>query len=159
MQLNNVKKKVLKSADKIGIPAGETVLAACTTNPSGTMKRMMAKELVGIVGAIAADRTTKDAPEGGGLAEDFPSGQHYLILTDQRLLVTSVAAMSGKPKELKAEWPIDDIAAIGAEPGKLAIPLSIAFADGSAVQLEGARGTGADTVPGAFQELTGAAAT
>lgn len=156
MQLNNVKKKIEKAASKVGIEADEQVLAACTTNPSGTMTRMMAKELGGVLGAIAADRKQQagsdgDGPIEDGLAERFPTGQHYLVLTSKRLLALSVAAMSGKPKELKAEWPAQDVLGITTEPGKLAIPMSIAFSDGTAVRVEAARGTGGDTLAAAFE--------
>ncbi len=153
MQLNNVKKKIEKAADKIGIENGEAVLAACTTNPKGTMTRMVAKELGGVLAAVAADRGPSEAPAEAGLADRFPAGQHYLVLTDRRLLVYSVSTMSGKPKELKAEWSRDELAGIATEPGKLAVPMSIAFADGTAVQIEAARGTNADSLP---EALTGA---
>lgn len=150
LQLNNVKKKIEKAADKIGIENGETVLAACTTNPKGTMTRMVAKELGGILAAVAADGRQSNTPSGQGLADRFPAGQHYLVLTDRRLLVYSVSAMSGKPKELKAEWSRDELAGIATEPGKLAIPMSIAFADGTAIQIEAARGTNAESLPEAL---------
>lgn len=154
MQLNNVKKKIEKAGAKIGIAGDETVLAACTTNPSGTMKRMLAKELGGVLGAIAADRGGEAPPEGEGQADRFPTGQQqYVVVTDTRLLVFSVATMSGKPKELKAEWPVAEVAGITTEPGKLAIPLSIAFADGSAVQVEAAKGTGGDTLAQAIDTI------
>ncbi|MGI9595723.1 MAG: hypothetical protein ACR2QK_06165, partial [Acidimicrobiales bacterium] len=97
MQLNNVKKKIEKASAKIGLGPDETVLAACTTNPSGTMTRMMAKELGGVLGALAADRKQggdDGDDQAGGMAECFPTGQHYLALTGRRLLVLSVAAMS-----------------------------------------------------------------
>ena len=69
-----------------------------------------------------------------------------MVVTDRRLLACSVAAMSGKPKELVAEWPIDQVAGIATDKGKLAIPMTITFADGTAVSVEAARGTGADTL-------------
>ncbi len=156
MQLNNVKKKIEKAGGKVGIGADEQVLAACTTNPSGTMTRMMAKELGGVLGAIAADRRQAgqdDAEQVSGLSDRFPTGQLYLVVTDRRLLTFSVAAMSGKPKELKAEWPIGEVLGITTEPGKLAVPMAVAFADGTAVQIEAARGTGAETLPEAMEAL------
>ncbi len=154
MQLNNVKKKVEKASAKLGLGQDEAVLAACTTNPSGTVTRLMAKELGGVLATIAADR--KQSGGGGpeqttGAAERFPSGQHYLVVTNRRVLAFSVAMMSGKPKELQAEWPTAEVLAINTEPGKLAVPMAIAFADGSEVQVEAARGTGAESLPEALQ--------
>lgn len=161
MQLNNVKKKVEKAAQKLGLGDGEQVLAACTTNPKGTMNRMLARELGGALAAAATARGgsgSSEAPDGDeGQADRFPAGQQYLVLTDRRLLTCSVSAMTGKPKEATAEWSISEIAGIATERAKLAIPMSIAFADGSAVTIEAARGTGGDTLPEVFATLAGAA--
>jgi len=151
MQLNNVKKKVEKAGGQIGIAPGEIVLAACTTNPAGSVKGMMAKSLGGAVGAAIVNRKSGDADEAiPGLADKYPVGQHYLVLTNTRLLTASVSAMSGKPKELAAEWRIDEVSSIETEPRKMATPMTITFADGSVAQIEGAKGTGAETVPEAF---------
>ena len=54
MALVNVKKKIEKSADKLGLRPGETVIAGCTTNPSGTMKKMLARELGGALASSLA---------------------------------------------------------------------------------------------------------
>ncbi|MDH4277948.1 MAG: hypothetical protein OEW83_07675 [Acidimicrobiia bacterium] len=153
MQLNNVVKKVGKAADKLGIQPGEEVLAACTTNPRGTMNRILAKELGGVIGALAAGRGDRDTPADGGMAARFPEGQHYLVVTNRRLLACSVSTMSGKPKELVAEWPVDDVLAIATEAGKLSLPMTIAFTDGTAVGVEAANGTGGNTLAPAIESL------
>ena len=59
MALINVMKKVQKAGDKLGLLPGEEVLAACTTNPTGTVKRMTAVQLGGVVGAVIAARGDK----------------------------------------------------------------------------------------------------
>ncbi len=147
MALINVKKKVEKAAGKLGID--EPVAAACTTNPAGTMKKMLSRELGGVLGsAIAGSNATAD-PETG-MASQFPNGQHFLVLTDERLIITSVSLMSGKPKEIVAEWPRDQVVAIQVEKGRMAAPLTVAFADGTAVQVEGAKGTDPGSVAAAF---------
>lgn len=148
MALINIKKKVEKSADKLGI--NEPVLAACTTNPSGTMKRMLSRELGGVAGAAMAGSTKEATDADSGMASDFPNGQNFLALTDVRLIVMSSSAMSGKPKEIVAEWPRAEVVDIQVEPGKLSAPLSIAFSDGTAVQVEGAKGTDPGSIAEAF---------
>lgn len=148
MALVNVKKKVEKSAEKIGVRPGEVVEGGCTTNPSGTMKKMLSKELGGVVGAAIAGRG-ETAPADGGLAERFPKGQHFLVVTDQRLFAASVSSLTGKPKEIVAEWNRAEVETIVVEDGKLAQPMTIAFADGTAVQVEGAKGSD----PSAFGQL------
>ncbi len=141
MALVNVKKKVEKSADKLGFTAGESVIAACGTNPKGTVNKMFARELGGAIGSAAAGSSGKATESEAGLAAKFPQGQMHLVLTDQRLFVASVSAMSGKPKEVLAEWPRSEVVGIHIEKGLLASPLSITFNDGTAVLVEGAKGT------------------
>lgn len=153
MALINVVKKVKKAgSEKTGIRPGEDILAACTTNPAGTVNKMVSKEVAGIVGAMIGDRARSgdaDLP-GGGLAERFVNGQNFVVLTDQRLLLMSMSAMSGKPKELLAEWNRDELASIKVDKGTLACPFTISFVDGSAVQVEGAKGTNPRSVEEAF---------
>lgn len=154
MPLVNVKKKIEKaSSDKTGIRPGETVLEACTTNPSGTMKRMLSKELAGVVGSLASSQSNNNGPEGGGMADRFPEGQHFVVLTDQRLLVVKNSALTGKPKELASEWSLAEIASISVEKGKMADPFTIMFSDGSGVQVEGAKGTDPGRLGQAFASL------
>lgn len=147
MALINVKKKVEKAGDAIGLLPGEQVEAACTTNPKGSVKRMAFTQSAGLIGAAVAAATDRKSSDGDvelaadALAARYPGGQLFLIVTDQRVLATKVAAMSGKPKELVAEWRRDEVVSIEVEKGKLALPMSIAFSDGSVVNCEGAKGT------------------
>jgi len=99
MALINVVKKIEKARTGLGIAADETIVAACTTNPKGTMKRGVALGIGGVVGAAIATRGTasSDAQESG-LAERFVPGQNALVLTDQRLVLASLSALTGKPK-------------------------------------------------------------
>lgn len=145
----NVKKKVEKKAEQLGIT--EPILAACTTNPSGTMSRMLAKELGGMAGAALAGRgeTATTNPEDGA-AGRFPSGRHFLVATEQRLVLTGVSTWTGSPTSIVAEWRNDQISGISMEKGRLAERLSIAFSDGTAVQVEGAKGTDPGSVARAF---------
>lgn len=147
MALLNVKKKIEKAADKLGID--EPVVAACTTNPTGTISRMLTREL-GLVGGAIAGRSGDATTPADGKAAEFPDGQHFLVLTEQRLLVTDVSTWTGSPKNIVAQWPRADVVAIEAEPGRMDVPLTIAFSDGTAVVVEGARGTDPGAVADAF---------
>ena len=156
MALVNVKKKVEKAkAENTGIRPGEVVLAGCTTNPAGTMKKMVAKELSGAIGAIASGPKGSEggAPDGSGMAERFVAGQNFVVLTDQRLLLMKMSAMTGKPKELLAEWNREDVASVVVEKGKLACPFTIMFNDGSGVQVEGAKGSDPHSVQEAYSKI------
>lgn len=146
MALINIKKKVEKSSAKLGI--SEPILAACTTNPAGTMKRMLSKEIGGLAGSLAAG--TNGADPEHGMASLFPEGRFFLTLTDQRLLLVSMSAMTGSPKQVVSEWPRDHVEAIVVEGGTMSAPLQIAFVDGTAVQVEGAKGTDPGGVATAF---------
>ena len=153
MALVNVVTKVEKNRDKLGILPGEVVEAGCTTNPSGTMKKMLAKELGGALGSAVAGRNVDEDdtvdPESG-MAADFPEGQHFLVLTNLRVLVTSLSALTGSPKEIVAQWPREHVLGLDAEDGRMAVPLTIAFSDGTAVQVEGAKGSNPKAVVEAF---------
>ena len=140
MALVNVKKKVDKARGKLGLHPGEEVLGGCTTNPSGTMRRMLARELGGAVAAAISSRGgADDVPTDGGCAAAFPQGQSFVCLTDLRMIVTDVSTMTGSPKSILAEYPKDAVIAVEVEKGLAAMPLNIAFSDGTAVQVEGAK--------------------
>ena len=146
MALINVVKKIEKARTNLGMEASESVVAACTTNPKGSMKRSLAVGLGGVVGAAIAGRNgssaeTTEAAAADGMADRFVAGQHALVLTDKRLFLASLSALSGKPKAVVAAWDRADVAQISVEETKLAYPMTITFADGSAVVVEGAKGT------------------
>ena len=81
MALINVTKKLQKAGDSIGLLPGEEVLAACRTNPAGTMQRMLARELGGALAYAAAGKGQQATAVECGLAHDFPSGQMFLGIT------------------------------------------------------------------------------
>lgn len=153
MPLVNVKKKVAKAGAKVGLEPGEQVLAGCTTNPSGTMKRMMAREAGGLVAAAIVDRNQGDASAPGALADRFVAGQNFVVVTDRRVLLIKMGVMTGAPKELLASWAHAEVAAITVDSGTLAHPFTVTFSDGSAVQVEGARGSDPGSVGEAFAAL------
>lgn len=145
MPLVNVVKKIEKARSDLGLAPGEQVLAGCTTNPKGTMTRMTAQQLGGIAGALVADRKARRADDAVsdeiGLAAAFVPGQNFLVLTDHRLLLVKMSAMTGKPKELLASWTRGELADIVVEEGRLAYPMTVVFSDGTAVRVEGAKGS------------------
>ena len=151
MPLVNVVKKVEKARQSIGLIDGERVVAGCTTNPKGTVSRMTARQLGGLIGAVAADRFVGDANRDDvGLAERFVPGQNFLVVTTHRVLLISMSALSGKPKELLAQWLRHEVADITVEEGRLAHPMTVVFADGTGVQVEGAKGSDPKSVASAL---------
>ncbi len=151
MALVNVQKKIRKSAAKLGLAPGEEIRGACTTNPTGSVTRMaIGAGVGGAVGAAVATATATDAPCTHGMAAGYPQGQMFLAVTSQRVIVCPVAQMSGKPKEIAAEWPIGDVTGISVEKGKLAHPTTIRFRDGSIALIEAARGSGVESVTSLF---------
>ena len=143
MPLNNVVKKFEKSRDKIGIPADEQILAGCMTDP----KAVVGMAIGGVAGAAvqsAIDKNQDERSDGDGLAAAWPTGRHLLAITSKRVIVCRMSAMTGKPKDVVAEWPHSQIAAFEIEKKTTSYPLAITFVDGSVATGEGARGTGAD---------------
>lgn len=151
MALVNVKKKVEKAGEKLGLRPGELVIAGCTTNPKGTIKHMVAREVGGLAGAALAGRNaTSDAPTQGTMGSRFPSGQRFLVLTDQRVFTCSLSALTGAPKTIDAEWGRGDIVSLTVEKGRMSSPLTMTFADGSAIEVEGAMGSDPASLAEAF---------
>ncbi len=54
--------------------------------------------------------------------------------------MTSASVMSGKPEEIVAEWLRGQVVDIQVDSGTISAPLTIAFTDSTAVQVEGAKG-------------------
>lgn len=143
MPLNNVMRKFEKSRDKVGIGADERILVACMTDP----KAVVGMAIGGVAGAAvqsAINKTKDDPSPGDGFAAAWPKGRNLMAITSQRVMVCGMSAMTGKPKEVLAEWPLSDIAAFEIEKKTTGYPFAITFVDGSIARSEGARGTGAD---------------
>lgn len=140
--LNNVIKKFEKSRDKVGISPDEQILVACMTDP----KAVVGMAIGGVAGAAVQSAIDKkdDRSTSEGLAASWPTGRHLLAITSQRVMVCRMSAMTGKPKEVVAEWSHSDIATFEIEKKATGYPFAITFVDGSVASGEGARGTGAD---------------
>lgn len=149
MPLNNVVKKMDKARDRLGFAPDEQVLAGCVTDPKGAVAVGLASGgLVGLAIQAAIDSSTTNRTSGG-LATSWPKGRHLMAITSTRLIVCPMSAMSGKPKDIVAQWPHEAIASFVIEKSKLAYPFAITFTDGSVAQSEGAKGTGADDLEAA----------
>jgi hypothetical protein len=118
---------------------GERVIAAVRTMPRGTT---MGTAVGGLVGSALAQRQASKAQAAAGdgsLAAAWPKGNSAVGLTQQRLVLFNYTAF-GKPKDLVAEFPLDQVAAVELEKKKVtANALTFGFADGSAVQVECAK--------------------
>ena len=130
-----------KLQQKVGgaLRPGETFIAGLRTMPRGTTT---GTAVGGLVGQAIAHRQASKAQEASGdgsIAATWPTGNAAVGLTEQRVLVFNYTAM-GRPKDLVAEFPLDQLLAIELEKKKVtANALHVRFADGSAVQLECAK--------------------
>lgn len=129
--------KLQKRAAEVLRP-GEGVIAAVRTQPRGTTMGAIG----GVVGATVAHRQASKAQAAAGegsMAAAWPSGNSAVGLTAQRLVIFNYTAM-GKPKDLVAEFPLDQLQAVEMEKKKVtANALHFRFVDGSAVQVECAK--------------------
>ena len=130
--------KLQKRAGEFLVP-GEALLSAVRTQPRGTN---LGVGIGGAVGAVVADRQASKARAGAGegsIAGGWPGGNTAVGLTNQRLLLFNYTAM-GKPKDLVAEFPLDQVAGVELEKKKVtANALRFAFTDGSSVDVECAK--------------------
>ena len=129
-----------KLQSKVGhvLNPGEQFIAAVRTQPRGTNISAAG----GIIGTVASDRQAKKALAGateGSTAGTWPTGNCAVGLTNQRLLLFNYTAM-GKPKDLIAEFPADQLASVELEKKKItANALRFGFTDGSSVEVECAK--------------------
>ncbi len=142
-------KKVAKHAAATFAP-GEQLLDARVVQPRGATMRQASFGVGGVVGvaAGAALESRRQKKEGaaatpqGGLAATFPTAKVFLSVTTQRLLCHDFGAMSGRPKDVVAEYPLAAVADLQVAKGKLVNRLHLQFADGSAVELDLLKGGG-----------------
>ncbi|MDJ0924102.1 MAG: hypothetical protein QNJ77_06025 [Acidimicrobiia bacterium] len=120
--------------------AGEQVEAGTVVQPVGTLGRQVGFGVGGVVGAIAAEKFGANGegatPDGGGLATQFPSAQSVLGVSAQRLMAFAHGPMSGKPKEMLTQLPLDHVVGMTVDKKKMSYALTIDFADGSSVSYE-----------------------
>ena len=129
-------KKVRKARSDVLEP-GEEFLAATFAQPAGSFGRQMGMGVAGVVGAAAAARSASKREEAhagateGGLAAGIPNERVVLAVTGRRFLVFGHSTMSGKPTDLKAEFPLGDVHEVGVEKKKMNTHLTVRFTDNS----------------------------
>ena len=141
MALNNVTKKMDKARMELGLAPGEEVLMGCLVNPRGTTAGMA---IGGLAGMAIANKMSKGNAASDGMATQWPKGRQLFAITSSRVIICKMSAMAGKPKEITASWPHSAIARFEVDKGKTAYPFQVEFTDGSIVDSEGAKGSGAD---------------
>lgn len=130
-----------KLQEKAGevLQPGERVLSAIRVQPRGTNTGLAVGGLIG--GAVAGSQAKKAQANmaTGSLATKWPAGRFAVGLTEQRLLAFNYTAM-GKPKEMTAEFPLQDVAQVALESKKLTQAVKFEFSDTSSIVVEcGAR--------------------
>ncbi len=117
---------------------GEQLLSAVRTQPRGTNLGNIGGGIGAAVSGRQAAKATANAGPGS-MAAGWPSGNSAVGLTDQRLVLFNYTAL-GKPKDLVAEFPLDQVASVELEKKKItANALRFAFTDGSGIEVECAK--------------------
>jgi hypothetical protein len=132
---------------------GEEVRAALRTMPRGTV---MGMGVGGVVGAAVAGSQAAKAharQSEGTIAARWPMVRSAVGLTERRLLIFDYT-LTGKPKDLVAEFPLDRVASLSVNRG-VTNQVSFGFSDGSAVQVECAKLEKVGNFEKAFQEVKG----
>ena len=156
--INDVAKKFEKRRDELGFAPGEQVLAGCMTNPKAAVG-LAVGGLVGAAVQAAVEKRSQGDP-GTGLAAAWPQrGRQLMAITTERVVVASMSAWSGRPKDVVAQWSNAEITAFDVERKATSYPFAITFADGSVAASEGGKGTGADGLADAAARLWPRAAT
>ncbi|MCP3992300.1 MAG: hypothetical protein GY724_24735 [Actinomycetia bacterium] len=154
-------KKITKNC-KNDLEPGETVLAGTFVQPPGAIRRQMAFGAIGgAVGAVVGEAMAGKREQGSeanpteGIVVDIPAGKAVLGITDRRLLVFGHSAMSGKQKGLNAAFPLDQVASIAHDAGKLTGKLIVAFVDGGSIDFDVMKTTKPGPFVEAFHTATG----
>ena len=153
-------KKLEKNCSRYLQP-DEQFEGALFVRPAGSVGRSVAFGAAGVVGAAVSDRMAAKRQDehgedaGGGLAAGFPTGDVALGLTARRMLVFKHSQLSGKPKEMLAEYPMDQVAGLAQEKRKVARSFHVRFADGSLVDLDVVKMARPDEFIAAFDRLRG----
>jgi hypothetical protein len=136
---------------------GEEILGAVFVQPTGTFGRSVAFGVAGAVGSAVADARRKEAeaPDDDSLAARMPGGRLVLAFSRQRFLVFEHGVMSGRPKELAAEFTWDQIGGIELGDGKLKQELVVRFGDESTAVFEVVKSAKPKPFMEAYRELRG----
>ena len=141
---------------------GETVAASTFGQPPGAIRRQVAFGAIGgAVGAVAGEALANKRIEkseqnaGEGIVLEIPAGKAVLALSDRRLMVFGHSALSGRPKGLNASIPLEQVASIEVDQGKLAGKMLITFVDDSSVDFDIVKTADPAGFAATFTELTG----
>lgn len=145
-----------KLQDKAGevLRPGERLLAAVRTSPRGSTTGLA---VGGLVGQAVASRQASKASEQvgeGSLAAAWPQGQAAVGLTNERVLMFNYTLM-GKPKDLTAEFPLEQITTVDLDKKKIVNSLRFGFTDGSVAEVECKKLEKTDEFLSAFQTAKG----
>lgn len=143
------------------LESGETVVAGTFVQPAGAIRSQIAYGAIGgvvgmAVGQKVGEKRAKENPTADeGMVIDIPPGKAVLGITDRRLLVFGHSTMSGRPKGLNAAIPLDQVAGISHESGKLTGKLLVTFADGTSIDFDVVKTAKPGPFVDAFHATTG----
>jgi hypothetical protein len=154
-------KKVIRHCSDVLQP-GESYEGAVYGQPAGSFGRSVAFGVGGVVGSVIADRASRkragslEGADEGGLASTFPQGKNVVLaVTGSRFLVFAHGAMSGNPKELVVEYPLDQVHEVSQEKRRAHRSLKVRFSDNSVVDLDVAKMAKPDRFVEAFRRVKG----
>lgn len=133
----NIAKKIEKAKNN-GLAEGEQVLNAILLNDPGAVAGAVVQGgLGGLVGIFFGNKMKKKAEtkqtEGttpSDMSKKIPTGMSVLGVTGSRIVSYDFNQMSGKAKDLKAEFKVGDIKVESYEKGTMAHKLVLSFSDG-----------------------------
>lgn len=139
----DITKRILEYGDGALLP-DERLVAACLAQPKGTARRQLTGGVVGAIGGLKSARRAATDPTDC-IAHRFPSRRIAIAVTDRRLLVYGQDTRS-RPRDLLLSLPLADVATATLGSALMTLPLTLGFVDGSTIDLEAGRATGAADV-------------
>lgn len=153
-------KKITKACSG-DIEADEQIEAGLFVQPAGAMGKSLGSQLGGIAGLVAVTRNqekkrdTMDIRTDTGNGKQLGDGRHVVGLTSRRFLIWGHSTLSGKPKGLDLEIPLDDLVSISHEKGKIVTKMVFEFSDGSGAIVDASNIGNPDNFIETFQRLSG----
>lgn len=131
------------------MPPGEGLICGLLVNPVGTTRLLVASGVGGLAGRAIAARGANPTPAPTRMAAQLPEQRMWLAITRTRLIGWHHSTLTGRPKQVLFELPVDEVVRANVEPRKTTSIVSLNFADGSTRLFESPR-LGSDPI--AFAE-------
>ena len=149
----DARKHLAKPMAELLVP-GEELLGGCrAAGKNGIAKGVAGGAIGGAVGGAIAGAMSGSGTSGGAGGAVPQDRVFWVGATNQRLVYFGTGALSGKPKNLRGETPLDAVASVSVS-GKMATKrMRLEFKDGSSATVDLYRSSSPDSLTAALEQV------